>query len=112
MPIHLIQSKATAEQIADMLVTLHDYIKLAVDIDQGILAGGGALHADCEAVLLENGSRQESIWGADWVPSSRKVHFEALINLRPHQDNLSMTIQDPKVRSRVEEIAHTLLGDD
>jgi len=27
MPIHLIQSKATAEQIADMLVTLHDYIK-------------------------------------------------------------------------------------
>jgi len=109
MPIHLIRSKATAEQITDMLVTLRDYIKLAVDIDQGILAGGGALHADCEAVLLENGSRQESIWGADWVPSSRKVYFEALINLRPHQQNLSMTIQDTTIRCQVEQITRTLL---
>lgn len=32
------------------------YIKLAVDIEREIIAGGGELHADCEAVLLKNGS--------------------------------------------------------
>lgn len=111
MPIHLIRSKATAEQVAEMLDMLGDYIKLAVDIDQHILTGGGALHADCEGVLLESGSRQESVWGADWVPSSRSVHFEALINLRPGQQNLSMTIQDPGVRDRVERIVRDLLED-
>jgi hypothetical protein len=112
MLIHLIRSKATAGQLAEMLEMLGDYIKLAVDIDRQVLAGGGALHADCEAVLLEAGSRQESIWGADWVPSSRSVYFEALINLRPRQQNMSMTIQDPEVRKRVEQIARALLGDE
>jgi hypothetical protein len=57
----------------EMLVTLGTYIKLAVDVQQGILAGGGVLHADCEAVLLEAGSQQRDVWGADWNPSAREV---------------------------------------
>jgi hypothetical protein len=112
MPIHLIRSKATAEQVAEMLDMLGEYIKLAIDIEQHILAGGGALHADCEAVLLESGSHQESVWGADWVPSTRRVHFEALINLRPRQHTLSMTIQDPSIRDHVERIVRDLLEDE
>ena len=51
-----------------MLEILSSYIKLAVDIERGILAGGGEVHADCESVLLENGSKQVDIWGADWYP--------------------------------------------
>ena len=45
-----------------------EILKLAVDIERGILAGGGELHADCEAVLLGNGSKQVDIGGADWYP--------------------------------------------
>jgi hypothetical protein len=45
-----------------MLEELETYIKLAVDVERNILAGGGEYHADCEEVLLENGSRQEDIW--------------------------------------------------
>jgi len=37
------------------------YIKVAVDIDRRILAGGSYLHADREAELLDDGSRQETI---------------------------------------------------
>jgi hypothetical protein len=59
--IHIIRSPASEQQISEMLGTLEDYIKLAVDVDREILAGGGALHADCEAVLLEDGSKQESV---------------------------------------------------
>lgn len=40
-------------------------IKLAVDVTREILAGGGELHFDCEQLLLDDGSQQENIWGAD-----------------------------------------------
>lgn len=40
-------------------------IKLAVDVTKEILAGGGELHFDCEQLLLDYGSQQENIWGAD-----------------------------------------------
>jgi hypothetical protein len=74
--IYIIREKATPAQIQEMLEMLQTYIKLAVDIDREILAGGGAMHADCEAVLLEDGSRQENVWGADWDPSAQQVTFE------------------------------------
>ncbi|MBM4432002.1 MAG: hypothetical protein FJ026_16885 [Chloroflexi bacterium] len=92
-----------------MLQTLGFYVKLAVDVGREVLAGGGELHADCEWVLLEDGSRQEDIWGADWLPFSQEVQFEALINIRPRQSNLSMTILDPAIRARVETIVRQLL---
>ncbi|MBE9116564.1 hypothetical protein IQ249_11700 [Lusitaniella coriacea LEGE 07157] len=108
--IHLIRDHATQAQIDEMLQILGAYIKLAVDIEQGILAGGGELHADCEQVLLENGSQQENIWGADWNPFTQKVTYEALINIRPRQNNRSMEILDPVIRERVEQIARQILG--
>jgi hypothetical protein len=93
-----------------MLEALGVYIKLAVDIQRGILAGGGVLHADCEAVLLDDGSQQENVWGADWIPSTQQVHYEALINIRPRQNNPAMEILDPSIRERVAEITRGLLG--
>ena len=56
MKIHIIRQRSTEEEIREMLEELETYIKLA---------GGGEYHADCEEALLENGSRQEDIWGAD-----------------------------------------------
>jgi hypothetical protein len=108
--IHLLHSRATKQQLDQMLETLGVYVKLAVDIRCGILAGGGALHADCEAVLLDEGSRQEDIWGADWIPSTQQVRYEALINIRPRQNNPAMEILDPAVRERVGETVQRLLG--
>lgn len=110
--IHIIRSHATKAEIDDMLQTLEVYIKLAVDIQREILAGGGELHADCESLLLEDGSLQENIWGADWNPMTQQVTFEALINIRPRQNNRAMEILDPKIRGRVAQITHHLLGDE
>jgi hypothetical protein len=107
--IHLLTSLATKQQIEEMTEELEVYIKLAVDVNRGILAGGGALHADCEAFLLNDGSRQEDIWGADWIPSTQQIRYEALINIRPHQNNLSMEILDPSIRNRVKEVVTRLL---
>jgi len=108
--IHIIRSRATKQQMDDMQQTLGMYIKLAVDLRRGILAGGGELHADCEQLLLEDGSRQEDIWGADWYPVIQQVTFEALINIKPRQGNRSMLIADPAIRERVSQIVQLLLG--
>jgi hypothetical protein len=52
---------------------------------------------------MEDGSRQEDIWGADWDPAG-EVRFESLINIRPRQGNRSLAIQAPELRERVERI--------
>ncbi len=109
--IHILRTRATPEQLAEMLEALETYIKLAVDIRQGVLAGGGVMHADCEAVLIEAGSQQEDIWGADWNPEAQQVTFESLINIRPRQDNPALEILDPSIRGRVAEIVESMLGD-
>jgi hypothetical protein len=69
------------------------------------------MHADCESVLLDDGSLQEFIWGADWDPNARQVTFESLINIRPRQNNPSMEILDPEVCRKVAEVTERLLGD-
>jgi hypothetical protein len=109
MKIHIIRQRATGKEMQEMLEELETYIKLAVDVERNILAGGGEYHADCEEVLLEDGSRQENVWGADWYPESRKVGFGALINIRPQQGNRGMEIEDPRLRERIETIIRTML---
>ena len=108
--IHIVRSRATQQQMAEMLEALETYIKLAVDIRRGILAGGGIMHADCEAMLLEDGSQQEDVWGADWDPAAQQATFEALINIRPRQDNPSMEILATNTREAVAQVVKKLLG--
>jgi hypothetical protein len=108
--IQIIRSRATPEQMRQMLETLGIYIKLAVDIQRGVLAGGGELHADCEQILLEDGSEQIYVWGADWYPLRQSIGYESLINLRPSVGNRSMKIQDPTIREQINRIVQNLLG--
>ncbi len=91
-----------------------DMVKYVVDISRGVVALGGEMHADAEQVLLESGSRQADVWGANYWPGRGRegcVEFTALINIRPAQENRSMEIQDPAVRERVREITFRLIGE-
>lgn len=92
MAIHLLREPATSEQLAQMLADLDALIKVVVDIQQGVMTGGGEMHADGEQLLLEQGSQQEDLWGANYYPETREVRFEALINIRPRQGNRGMTL--------------------
>ena len=93
-----------------MLESLGIYIKLAVDVERGLLAGGGELHVDCEQTLLADGSQQAVIWGADWYPLKQTVGYESIINIRPSANNRSMQIQSADLREQINEIAQSLLG--
>lgn len=43
-------------------------MKFVVDVERGILAIGGEMHAEAEQRLLEHGSRQANLWGANYYP--------------------------------------------
>lgn len=108
MRLLLLRQTPTRDQLQDMLEAQGSYIKVAVDVAQDVVVGGGEYHADCEEMLLAQGSRQEDIWGADWYPDSRTVTFGALINIRPRQNNRSMDVQDATLRARIEQVVRTV----
>jgi len=68
------------------------------------------MHADCEQLLLENGSEQDDIWGANWYPAEQRIEFEALINIRTRLGNRSILIQSEEIRRKVEAVTQEILG--
>lgn len=91
-----------------------DMVKYVVDIKTGRAAVGGELHADAEQLLLEEGSVQSDLWGANYYPgrgSEGCIEYTSLINIRPAQGNRSMEIMDPAIRERVRELTFALIGE-
>jgi hypothetical protein len=106
--ILIIRQPATIEQVEQMKEFDGDFIKLAVDVKREVLAGGGEFHADCEESLLEDGSKQVDVWGADWFFETHIVGFESMINIRPRQQNFSMEVEDSNLRANIEQIVRAL----
>jgi len=81
-----------------------DMVKAVVDVDRGLMAVDAELHADEEKELLEDGSKQESLWGINLYPEVEGpdwIEFDSMINLRPWQDNRSRGVDDPELRQRI-----------
>lgn len=85
-----------------------EYIKVVVDIERKILAGGGERHFDAEQILLANGSMQENLWGGGIDPKAKQIDYNSMINLRPPK-NLARDILSEEVRRKFDKIAKDLL---
>lgn len=106
-PIDPMQLRALVERF------FGDMVKLVIDVRRRLVAVGGELHADAEAVLLEAGSKQADLWGANYYPGLGEddcLQFTALINIRPGQDNRAMEVQDPQIRDTMRDIVHEVVG--
>jgi Protein of unknown function (DUF5674) len=89
-----------------------DFVKAVVDIERQVMAIGGELHADEEALLIEDGSRQAELWGINLypdLPTEDLVEFDAMINVRPSQGNRSRDVDDPDRRRRIEVVVRRLI---
>ena len=81
-----------------------DFVKAVVDLDLQIMAVGGELHADQEAILLSRQSKQENLWGINLYPGlSEKdwIEFDSMINIRPRLNNRSRGIENEKMREDI-----------
>lgn len=87
-------------------------VKAVVDIEKGIMAVDADLHADEEALLLENGSEQKNLWGINMYPELTGddfVEFDSMINLRPSQGNRSRGVDDVEIQKKIVEIVNKLV---
>ena len=112
--IVLITDRIGSSQLAELVDRFFtDMVKYVIDVERGNAAVGGELHADAEQLLLDDGSRQEDLWGANYYPDREPadcIEFTSLINIRPSQGNRSMEIEDDEVRDLVRELTHRLIG--
>jgi hypothetical protein len=106
----------TVEELRKMAEAVFgDLVKAVVDIRREIMVVDAELHADQEAFLLENGSKQGDLWGINLYPELADedfVEFDSMINLRPSQENRSREVQDPAIRERIMEIVRRLVLDE
>ena len=117
-------ARAVAIQIVSAPVTLDelrrmageqfgDFVKAVVDVRRGVIAIGGELHADEEALLLQHGSREADLWGINLYPdrpTSELVEFDSMINVRPSQGNRSRGVEDAEVRRRIQDVVARLVA--
>ena len=113
-PILLLEERIEPAELARLVALFfEDMVKFVVDVRRGIAAVGGELHADAEAVLLEAGSEQQDLWGANYYPGRGEegcIEYTALINIRPAQGNRSMEVEEAPVRDRIRELTYSLIG--
>jgi len=114
-PAVVVLDRAIEASELSRLVKAHfeDMVKYVVDVERRIIAVGGEMHSDAEQALLEQGSRQADLWGANYYPGRGRegcIEYTALINIRPAAGNRGMELQDPAVREKVREITFRLLG--
>ncbi len=90
-----------------------DMVKAVVDIDRHIMAIGGELHSDEEQILLEQGSKQENLWGINLYPDRSDeiwIEFDSMINLRPHQGNRSRSVDDAATQAAIRATVSSLVS--
>ena len=86
-----------------------DLVKAVVDVDRGVLAVDAELHSDLEALCLEDGSRQQDLWGINLYPEMQGddlIEFDSMINMRPSQGNRSRGVDDALIRRKIIDIVN------
>ena len=86
-------------------------VKIGVDIKLKKW-GLEELHSDAEELLINEGSNQENIWGANLYPyksGDERLEYTSLINIRPGQGNLSMEIENESLRKKIQIMTEQLL---
>jgi len=111
----IIKDKITLNKIKELTAKgFGDFIKAVVDVEKGIMAIDAELHADEEALLLENGSKQENLWGINIYPAQEKadrIEFDSMINLKPSQGNRSRSVEDKTIQEKILKIVEALIDE-
>lgn len=114
MPARIVSAPVPIDELRRMArEQFGDFVKAVVDVGRGLMAIGGELHADEEALLLEHGARQTDLWGINLYPdrpAAELIEFDSMINVRPSQGNRSRRVEDPAVQRQIQDIVRRLVA--
>lgn len=112
--IVVVSGRIAAAELARLVGDpFEDMVKFVADLDLRLVALGGELHADAEELLIEQGSRQASLWGGNYFPGLGPqdcIQYTSLINIRPSQGNRTMLVEDARVREHIRELVFAFVG--
>ena len=100
----LITQKISIKELQEMADQMFgNLVKAVVDVNKKLMVVDAELHSDQECLLLENGSRQQDLWGINLYPEFPKedenfVEFDSMINLRPSENNKSRSVEDSDIQ--------------
>ena len=86
------------DEIIKLSETFEIYIKTVIDLKKKVCSAGCDLHADSEKILLEQGSKQEDLWGGGINLETKEIDYNSFINICPDQGNTSIELQDKQKR--------------
>jgi hypothetical protein len=109
-----VKSKISKEELKESASKMFgNLIKAVVDVEKEILVVDAELHSDQEAYLLEQGSKQENLWGINIYPEltgDEMIEFDSMINLRPSQGNFSRGVEDEDIQRKIVDIVNSKLA--
>lgn len=94
----------TKAEIKELSEEYETYIKTVIDLKRKTCSAGANLHFENEQILLKSGSNQSDLWAGGIDLEARVIDNNAMINLRPKDNNFSNEIQDPNIRKQFEEL--------
>ena len=111
--MRIIKENITLKELDNIAKSMFgNLVKAVVDVEKEIMAVGGELSSDEEAILIENGSKQNNLWGINIYPEIKDdswIEFDSMINIQPSQKNLSRGIDNPKIKKTVIDIVNRLV---
>lgn len=101
----------TKEEIQQLREQFDSYIKTVIDIEKKICSAGCDRHFESEKILLDQGSKQDDVWGGGIDLETKTIDGNSFINIRSTQGNTSNEIQRPGIRKSFEEITKYFFDD-
>lgn len=109
----IIKEKITIKELEEMAQKMFgNLVKAVVDTEKEIMAVDGELHSDEQGLLIENGSKQEALWGINIYPEIKDenwIEFDSMINLKPHLGNRTRGIENKETKEKIIEIVNKLI---
>jgi hypothetical protein len=112
--MHIVKTNISIDELKKMSEKMFErLVKAVVDIEQEFMVVDASLHADEEKLLLDQGSKQDNLWGInihpDDFPNGDWIEFDSMINIRPALGNRSRSVESEKRRKKIITIVNRLV---
>lgn len=111
--MRIIRDKISLDELKKMSANnSHKLVKIVVDVENNIMAIDVEFHADGHALLLQEGSSQENVWGVNVYPYKLReewIEYYSTINLRPLSGNASRWVEDSQMQEKIKKIVNALI---